>query len=263
MSRDAFINMTPDDLLNIAAPAPPPPVRPIEFTLPEPLTQAGVVMLLRYARGLPLSITDMAIAERQMYAHLLGRMESIAQMEMRMEAEERERREEMAKTPANTIQLETGEKRETNSASRLFFVYVTPTGAEMPISKCPGLKKEWGRTNGMFESDSRQTITEFAVQSPCTIKMVNLQSTFGRPKRVVNLMINIDPEAATIEVKGLEGFGTFKGRAKIEYTKSTYFVNRENFTLTEAVLKEHFGLRTLQPPLRTGGGKSVRSLIFE
>jgi hypothetical protein len=44
---------------------------------------------------------------------------------------------------------------------------------------------------------------------------------------------------------------------------STYFVNREGFKLTDTVLREHFGLKVLQPPVKMGAGKSVRSLIFE
>ena len=61
---------------------------------------------------------------------------------------------------------------------------------------------------------------------------------------------------------GEGGFGKFRGKAKVDYKTSTYFSNREGFKLTENVLKEHFGLRTLQPPTK-GAGKNVRSLIFE
>jgi hypothetical protein len=93
--------------------------------------------------------------------------------------------------------------------------------------------------------------------------MVNLQSTFGKPRRVVNMMIDINPEAATIELRGLDKFGTFKGRAKVRTVDSTYFVNRETFKLTDAVLVEHFSMRVLQPPVKSGAGKCVRSLIFE
>jgi len=233
---------------NLPLPTPSSTVpQPIEFTLRNPPTADFILNLLRTSRQFTMEL------------------DFRAEMEMREQQELRERRDrEVAQTSTKiTVQIETGEKRERNSASRLFFVYVTPTGAEMPINRCPGLKKEWGRTNGAFDSESRQSLTEFTVQSPCTIKMVNLQSTFGRPKRVVNLTITVDPEAATIEVKGLEGFGMFKGRAKVDYEKSTYFVNRENFKITEAVLKEHFGLRVLQPPVKGGGGRCVRSLIFE
>lgn len=190
-------------------------------------------------------------------------MASIREGEMRRHLEEEvERREAMAKAPTNTVQLETGEQREANASNRVFFVYVTPTGAELALSKCPSLSREFTKTEGAFGSNSRRTLAEYNVKAPCILKMVNLQSSFGKPRRVVNMMIEIDPEAATIEVKGLEGFGMFKGRAKVLPKQSTYFVNRENFSLTTEVLKEHFGLRTLQPPVKAGAAGRARSLIF-
>lgn len=233
-------------------------VPPLFMNLRQPLTGEGISALLGAMRG---SFPDMMALINRIAQQDVER----AEVEMRTEYTLHERgSREMANAPTkNILQLETGEQRETNRASRVFFVYVTPTGAEMPISKCPGLKKEWGRTNGAFGGESRQTITEYTVTMPCTIKLVNLQSTFGRPKRVVNLMIDLNPEAAVIELKGLDGFGLFKGRAKVRVEQSTFFVNRENTKLTDTVLKEHFGLRVLQPPIKGGGEKKVRSLIFE
>ena len=170
----------------------------------------------------------------------------------------------MAAVVKNTIQLETGERRDgVTASSRVFFVYVTPTGAEMPITRCPCLTKEWSRANGAFAGDSRTVITEYVVKSPTTLKMVNLVSHFGKPKKVVNLMIDINPDEATIDFQGLEGFGRFRGRAKVCLRDSTYFSNREAYKITEGVMKDQFGMKILQPPKNMGAGKRVRSLIFE
>jgi len=219
--------------------------------------------------GLPRGWDDVVARQVEMLNEQDARrreQQAVVRADIRRRHENEMRRREMAKVAVvkSTIQLETGEKREgVTASSRVFFVYVTPTGAEMTISKCPCIVKAWSRANGAFDGDSRTVITEYEVKSPTTLKMVNLQSRFGKPKRVVNLMIDVNPEEATIDLQGLDAFGRFKGRGKVCLRDSTYFVNREGFKLTDTVLKEHFGLKVLQPPTKMGAGKTVRSLIFE
>jgi hypothetical protein len=178
-----------------------------------------------------------------------------------------ERRQEhtrMAKAEAlkvGNIILETGQQQERQASNLLFFVYVTPTGAEISIGKCPHLQRVWGQTEGGFEGQTRIQRTEFRVLSPTTIKMVNICTVFGSPKRTVNLFIDLAPDHASIELTGLESFGLFKGRGKINMRKSYYREHQDMSAFTNDMIKELFNFKILQPP-RIEGAKKVRSLIY-
>jgi hypothetical protein len=163
----------------------------------------------------------------------------------------------------NIIHIETGELREGGrSSARLFFVYMTPTGGEAPIYKCPFIKKIGGWTDGGFEGNTRQSTTEWEVKSACTLKMVNIYSVYGRPSHVANLIIEVDPEQAAIELSGVEGFGKFKGRAKVNKKRSTFKIGHGPFIINDDTLRNSFGFKILQPPKKGAGGKATRSLIF-
>lgn len=171
--------------------------------------------------------------------------------------------EEVKVSSLPTIHLETGELREGMSASaRIFFVYVTPTGAEIPITKCPHLTKVYGRTDGGFDGATRLTTVEYGIKFPCTIKMVNIFSVMGRPNAVANIFVDLNDDLASIELNGLEGFGKFKGRGKVDLKRSTFFMGRERIQVTDSLVKERFNLRTLLPSKKGGAGKPKRSLIF-
>ena len=162
----------------------------------------------------------------------------------------------------NTIVLETGENRNPASADRIFFVYVTPTGAEMPITRCPSLVKIGSHSFGGFEGNSRILTTEYAVRTPTLLKMVNIVSQLGSPKKVVNLFIKVSADEASICLYGLNKFGKFKGRGKVEYADSSYREVAKVVPVTMALLKKEFGFTLLQQPSKTGG-KRTRSLMFD
>jgi len=162
---------------------------------------------------------------------------------------------------ANNILLETGQRQERQASSLIFFCYVTPTGAEISMGKCLHLRRTWGRSEGGFEGTSRIQRTEYQVIAPIMIKMVNIATTFGSAKRNVNLFLELDPSHAAIELHGLDDFGTFRGRAKINYKKSSYREHTDAQNLNEQIMKDLFGLKVLQPA-RVQGKAKVRSLIF-
>ena len=162
-----------------------------------------------------------------------------------------------------TIQLEMGERRVNNqSSARLFFVYVTPTGAEVSLSKCPSLRRVWGQTTGGFDGGSRTQTVEYEVRSATRIKMVNLVSVLGRARRIVNLFVDVDPNAAVIKFHGLDEFGGFTGRGKPDYRASSFSEHKSQYNFDDAMMKGTFGLHVLQPPRGIVGKKAVRSLIF-
>jgi hypothetical protein len=167
--------------------------------------------------------------------------------------------------PNPTVYMETGEKRiGTTFSARVFFVYLTPTGAEESIYRCPHLKKKMIRNTGGFEGTSRTQVIEWEVSAPVTLKMVNLCTAFGQAGKKVDLYIDLDPAEASIEFNGLEEFGRFRGRGTIDYNKSSYRERGQASQLNDEIMKSLFGLRVVQPPLPTKGKKHrVRSLIFE
>jgi len=162
---------------------------------------------------------------------------------------------------SNNILLETGQKQERQASSLVFFVYVTPTGAEVSMGKCPHLRRAWGRSEGGFEGTSRLQRSEYQVLAPITVKMVNIATTFGSAKRMVNLFLDLDPGHAAIEFTGLDGFGTFKGRGKINLKKSSFREHTNSHNLNDEILRDIFNLKILQPA-RVQGKNKVRSLIF-
>jgi hypothetical protein len=162
---------------------------------------------------------------------------------------------------ANNILLETGQKQERQASSLIFFVYVTPTGAEVSMGKCPHVRRTWGRSEGGFEGTSRLQRTEYQVLAPITIKMVNIATTFGSAKRHVQIFLDLDPGHAAIDFNALDGFGSFKGRAKINFKKSSFREHTTAQNLNEECMREIFNLKVLQPA-RVQGKSKVRSLIF-
>lgn len=162
---------------------------------------------------------------------------------------------------ANNILLETGQKQERQASSLVFFVFVTPTGAEVSMGKCPHLRRTWGRSEGGFEGTTRLQRSEYQVMAPIMIKMVNIATTFGSAKRMVNLFLELDPGHAAIEFSGLDGFGTFKGRAKVNYKKSSFREHTTSHNLNEEIMRDLFAMKVLQPA-RVQGKNKVRSLIF-
>jgi hypothetical protein len=164
----------------------------------------------------------------------------------------------------NTITLETGEQREGKVASsRLFFVYVSPTGAEISIHKAPSLKRVFSRPTGGFEGSSRLVNAEFEVKGPTRIKMVNNHTRLGKPTIYVNLYLNVGGKHSLIDMTGLQDFGRFRGRAEIDIAGSTITTrDRKRVKLTPDTLKKYFGLRILQAPPDAGQDSDVRSLIF-
>lgn len=163
----------------------------------------------------------------------------------------------------NTIQLETGENREgTTMSCRLFFVYVTPTGMEMPLSKCPLLYKCFSNSHGGFDGSSRLVTAEYEVKGETTLKMVNIVSQYGSPRRVVNLVLHLSPDDAAVSISGLNKFGKFQGRCKVDYDESTYREPHKIRKLDMQVLKDEFAFSLIQPPKKVGGS-GARSLIFD
>lgn len=164
---------------------------------------------------------------------------------------------------SSTMQLEMGERRVNNqSSSRLFFVYVTPTGAEVSLGKCPSLRRIWGQTTGGFDGGSRTQTVEYEVRAATRIKMVNIVSAMGRTRRIVNLFVDLDPNAAVVKFNGLDGFGSFAGRGKCDYKASLFVDHKTEYRFDDAMMKTNFGLHVLQPPRGAMGQRKVRSLIF-
>jgi hypothetical protein len=162
---------------------------------------------------------------------------------------------------SSNVMLETGQQQERQASNLLFYCYVTPTGVEISLGKCPHLKRVWGQSEGGFEGSTRIQRTEYQVTAPVTIKMVNICTRFGDEKRMVNLFIDLDPNVAAVEFTGLEGFGLFKGRGKVNFKKSSYKENKQVHAVNDAMLKDLFSIKVLQPP-RVQGKAKVRSLIF-
>ena len=160
------------------------------------------------------------------------------------------------------IILETGSNRQgTTMSSRTFFVYVSPTGAEMPLGQCPVLKREYIQNHGKFGTpDFRQTAA-YILRGESRLKMVCLSSTFGRPRRVLNLFVDIGTGKDVIEFYGSGECGKFSGRGELDIKSSVLSENKQELELTPQLLKELFGYRILQRG--TAREKSgARSLIF-
>ena len=165
------------------------------------------------------------------------------------------------------IRMEAGTLRQgTTLSARVWFLFVTATGAEVPLTKARGfLERKWGRNRGGFNGTTQLTIFEFEVLKKCRVKMCNNVSAFGKKNRFVNLFVDLDPDAASVEFHGLEEHGLFQGRGAVDYEES-YMTERgghETTQLTEAVMKQYFGLRMLQPPRHSGKAKhKVRAIIY-
>jgi hypothetical protein len=195
------------------------------------------------------------------------RREMLEREQMREDAIRERRKEQLAMTMTRpvrpTIQLETGEDRiDKFHSARLFFVYVTPTGVEVPITKCPSLTKIGSKATGGFDGGSRRVLTDYELRAPTMLKMVNIVSKLGTQKRVANLFIHTGPEEASIQLVGMDGFGKFKGRGKVLYDLSSLREDKINTPITLQVLKDIFGMTMLQPPIKSGVC-APRSMIFD
>lgn len=170
----------------------------------------------------------------------------------------------VARATEPRIVLETGTQREgTMMSSRTFFVHVSPTGAEMPIGQSPVLKKEYSQGHGRFGTPDYMQTTAYILRGEGRLKMVCLSSSFGRPRTVINLYIDIGPDLEVIELTGAGGCGKFSGRGRIDKKNSLISENRSALEITDKVLKENFGYKVLQAcTAASAARKGVRSIIF-
>lgn len=162
-----------------------------------------------------------------------------------------------------TIRLRFGESREgMRGSNRLYFFYVTPTGIEASLGKAKlALSPRWSRTTGEISS-GRIITSEYDLLQPCSIKMVNMYSNFGKPRKNINLYLNLGEEHACIQLKGYEGFGEFVGNAEVDLEKSSSGIGQYATTIDEDFLKEYCDYDVLTPPQSTSSNASSRKLIW-
>jgi len=138
------------------------------------------------------------------------------------------------------VTLVTGMDRNgTTSSSRTFFVFCSPTGAEVPLKECTGMKRIWSRGGNPGRDQGVETTTEYEVKEPVRIKMVAIYTSFGKRKEFGNIYLDLDENFEMIEMTGLNSFGGFKGRARIEKRMSN---------ISDDDLKERYHLIVTGPP---------------
>lgn len=154
------------------------------------------------------------------------------------------------------VTLMTGMQRDgMNSTSRTFFVFVAPTGAEVPLKECSGMKRAWSRGGNPGRDQGVDTTTEYDVREPVRIKMVAIYTAFGKRKEFGNIYLDIDENFELIEITGLNSFGGFRGRARIEKRLSN---------ITDDQLKERYHYMVIAPPINTSTVRpgNCRSLVL-
>jgi len=178
---------------------------------------------------------------------------------------ERRNEDKTMTEPVTNIRLETGVLRKgRNLSARLWFAFVTRTGAEVPLKQHgSALEDVMFRPVGGFKGTTQRTIHEYRLLQPCRIKMINNCSSFGKLNQMINIYIDLHPDDAAIEIQGVEEFGLFQGRGAIDYRNSTFREHHRNYEMNEDIMKQFFGLRLLQPPRGiTRGRRKVRSLLY-
>lgn len=109
------------------------------------------------------------------------------------------------------IHLTVGEDRTLRtSTTKTYFFYVSDSGLESAIHKCKELKLVYTNNSGTFAGLG--SVSEYEVVESCKIKMFTMCSKFGKPREVYEIWIKVHPEAELISVKGINGFGEFRGR---------------------------------------------------
>lgn len=150
------------------------------------------------------------------------------------------------------VELILGEKRlDRNTSARVYFFWVTNTGMSKPLKECPTIRARGSRTNEV--GDNRETMITYEAESKTSLKMFVGISRGGLPVTNVNLILNLSEDAARISITGPSGFGSFVGRADIDYERSN---------ITKQELAEVAEVKTLSAPKTTSGEGRVRSLLI-
>jgi hypothetical protein len=149
--------------------------------------------------------------------------------------------------------LEFGEKRLGMQASaRAYFFYVSPTGQETGMNKCPHLRITWSRGGNQDQDGTRIMEWGILASMPITLKMACMHTAFGKPTNRKFIYLDLHPDAERLSITGPGDFGTFLGRAKINVEKSG---------IPMAEIKKNFKIEVLAMAA-AGQGDDVRSLIF-
>ena len=154
---------------------------------------------------------------------------------------------------SQTITVATGEHREgTQKSVRTYLFYVSPTGKETPLPSCPYIKKTWSRPQGQFGTGERLSTIEYSVSQPVVVKLWTDSTTFGRPKQMKAIQIEVAEIHPEIRLTGFDQFGEFRGNAKVLLSKSQITVEQ---------LERDFSYEILKAPVMSST-KATRSLVF-
>ena len=125
-------------------------------------------------------------------------------------------------TRSTLIRLESGKINELQRSGWFFARHITPTGLEVPLRDCPHLTF---KDRGPGENSDMPAV-RYTVSAPTRLKLINIVTSFGRPRRAHNIVLRLDPQAAVIRIHGIEGLGSFLGRAEVDFSaEDTTFKN--------------------------------------
>lgn len=150
------------------------------------------------------------------------------------------------------VELILGEKRlDRQNSARVYFFWITNTGMSKPLRECPTMRARGTRTNEV--GDDRETFVAYEVDANTVVKMFVGVSRNGSPISNVNLYLKVSDDAARIAITGPNGFGSFTGRASIDYERSN---------ITKDELANVVKVKTLSAPKNSAAGRGVRSLLI-
>lgn len=109
------------------------------------------------------------------------------------------------------INIIMGRDTQKTSLTQTWFFYVSPTGAEQPLSYAP---------QKLFSSraDRLTGLTHMVYRSDeyFRIKMFTARTAHGKMRESYTVYIDVNPKAELITLEGINGWGRFNGRATLE-----------------------------------------------
>jgi len=151
-----------------------------------------------------------------------------------------------------------GEKRIGQLQSvRTYFLAVSPTGTRMSVKDSPNTKIKYTKRNATEREGREFSYTYTVVRKPLILEMTTSETSWGNPLSKKTALITVDDTAEELEVSGSKGFGSFKGRARIDIPKDQK-PDRDKRNIREAEIV----VRVLKPATTEDDSSKGHTLIW-